>query len=244
VLFTITPFPQRTYPFHCSAGNWLCFARLLPRAAVGRPRIGFVLHNRPRVWPARGIGFVLPNRSLAKARGRTLTARAARPQLFCIQSAIRNSTRPRPHDSSFRFQIVNPRGSASGQTVPLYRGRVARIGPEFWASTTLETRVTPCPRRNKEFLTCRVFCPVNCCTNGARKAGSGGGRLEAGGSPRASLGSQTPFIAFGSRSPLARAPHSTAGDAEGRRGKRTKNRFRAETPGRRGREGRRQSTEG
>jgi hypothetical protein len=49
---------------------------------------------------------------------------------------------------------------------------------------------------------------------------------------------------LGSPLPLAKELHSTAEDAEGRRGNRTKNRFRAETPGRRGQEGGRQRTEG
>ena len=46
---------------------------------------------------------------------------------------------------------------------------------------------------------------------------------------------------LGSPSPLAKELHSTAQDAEGHRGNRTKKRFRAETPGRRGREGGRQT---
>ena len=48
VLFTITPFPQRTYPFCRSAGNWLCLYNI-PRPTPPGPagQIGFVLHDLP-----------------------------------------------------------------------------------------------------------------------------------------------------------------------------------------------------
>jgi hypothetical protein len=77
----------------------------------------------------------------------------------------------------------NPRGSASGQTVPLYRGGVARIVPEFCARLALENGVTPCARGNKEFLARGVFCLFNCCTDTTVR--------------RMGLGSQTRFFAFG-----------------------------------------------
>jgi hypothetical protein len=133
------------------------------------------------------------------------------------------------HVSCFRFQIINHESSiinpraASDRDVPLSRGRVARIVPEFRARTTPENRATPWAQRNKEFLARGVFYLFNCCTNGTRNARNGGGRLEAGGSRRASLGSgpqvhdsalgspsQTRFVAFGVPAPLAKELHSTA----------------------------------
>ncbi len=133
---------------------------LNPRAASGG-EIGFVSHILPAgAQPTGQIGFVLHNWS---SRRRLSPIRNP-------QSEIRNSTRPSPHVSSFRFQITNPRGSASGQTVPLSRGRVARIVPEFCASGTPENRVTPCAARNRKFLSRGVFCLLNCCTNGDSQA--------------------------------------------------------------------------
>ncbi len=51
--------------------------------------------------------------------------------------------------------------------------------PEFCAQTTPEKGATPCSQRNNEFFACGVFYLLNCCTNVARKARNGGGRLEA-----------------------------------------------------------------
>jgi len=67
---------------------------------------------------------------------------------------------------------MNPRGSASEQTVPLYRGRVARIVPEFWAQTTPEYGATPCSQRNSEFFARGAFCLFYCCTSASVHSGS------------------------------------------------------------------------
>jgi hypothetical protein len=64
-----------------------------------------------------------------------------------------------------RAAITDPRGSASGQTVPLPLLRVARIVPEFWARVTSKNRATPCAQRNKESFSRGVFYLFNCCTN-------------------------------------------------------------------------------
>jgi hypothetical protein len=44
-------------------------------------------------------------------------------------------------------------------------GRVAGIVPKFCACAGHRNRVTPCARRNKEFLARATFCLFNCCTN-------------------------------------------------------------------------------
>jgi hypothetical protein len=43
--------------------------------------------------------------------------------------------------------------------------RVAQIVPEFCARANSENCVTPCARRNKEFLARGVLYLFNCCTN-------------------------------------------------------------------------------
>jgi hypothetical protein len=87
----------------------------------------------------------------------------------------------------FAFQTINhkhvipanmsfPRrreSSITNQTVPLSRGRVARIVPEFWAQTTAENGTTPCAPRNKEFLARGVFYLLNCCRNVDSQAADG-----------------------------------------------------------------------
>jgi hypothetical protein len=65
----------------------------------------------------------------------------------------------------------NGREARPHRDVPLPRGRVARIVPEFCARTTAQNGATPYAQRNKKFLTRGVFCLFNCCTNGARNAG-------------------------------------------------------------------------
>jgi len=78
----------------------------------------------------------------------------------------------RMHVSSFCLQIVNRQsqiqGSAPDQSVPLSRGRVARIVPEFCTRTRPLDRATLYVQRNKEFLPCGAFCLFNCCTNVVR----------------------------------------------------------------------------
>jgi len=60
---------------------------------------------------------------------------------------------------------INPKGSASGQTVPLPWGRVAPIVPKFCARMRPENLVAFCAARNKEFFSRRAFYLLNCCTN-------------------------------------------------------------------------------
>jgi hypothetical protein len=55
--------------------------------------------------------------------------------------------------------------AASNRDVPLSRGGVARIVPEFCARARPEKHVTPGAARNKEFLARGVFHLFNCCTN-------------------------------------------------------------------------------
>jgi hypothetical protein len=74
---------------------------------------------------------------------------------------------PQASYPNHRSSIINhqSRGPSRTRDVPLYRGRVARIVPEFWAQTTTENGATPCSQRNKEFFARGVFCLFNCCTN-------------------------------------------------------------------------------
>ncbi len=60
---------------------------------------------------------------------------------------------------------MNPRGSASEQSVPLPLLRVAQIMPKFCACARHGNRVTPCAQRDKEFLARGVFYLCHCCTN-------------------------------------------------------------------------------
>jgi hypothetical protein len=68
---------------------------------------------------------------------------------------------------AFKSSITNHqfRRATSGWSIPLPWGRVARIVTEFRAQTTPERCITPCVRRNKEFLGRGVFYLRNCCTN-------------------------------------------------------------------------------
>jgi hypothetical protein len=140
-----------------------------PPVPAGLPRIGFVLRGRPvGAGPAGGelgsFRIFRPGPDDAHARpklGSFCTTRprgseaaaqtAIAPPQGGPQSAIRDSRGTRSDISSFRFQIVNhnsqiinPRGSASAQSIPLHRGRVARIVPEFCAHATPENRASPC----------------------------------------------------------------------------------------------------
>jgi hypothetical protein len=140
-------------------------AFLDPRAAPGG-EIGFVFFTSHFRLPQ--IGFVCTTEPAQAGRDRL--ERTVPPQV-CPESAIRNSSAASPplflppsnHESSTchcerSAAITNP-------IVPLPRGRVARIVPEFWARATARNRVTPCAARNKEFFARGVFCLFNCCTN-------------------------------------------------------------------------------
>jgi len=61
--------------------------------------------------------------------------------------------------------LPNHKSSLINHTVPLSRGGVARIVPEFCARARPWNGVTLCVRWNKEFLAGRVFSLFNCCTN-------------------------------------------------------------------------------
>jgi hypothetical protein len=186
--------------------SWVCFYSRLPATDYRLPPFGFVSHESS---PPRHRGHGEGRRGISAGPVAGIRASPRCASSYCsLPPQIIN------HNSS----IITRRGSASEQTIPLSMGRVARIVPEFWAQTMPENGATHCCQGNNEFFGRGVLYLFNCCTNGAPKAG--GSRLEAGGSRRASV-------------PLAKELHSTAEDAEGRRGNRTKDRFRAETPRRR-----------
>ncbi len=63
------------------------------------------------------------------------------------------------------FQVVNHNSSIINQVVPLPRGRVARIVPEFRAQRAPENGATPCSHRNNVLPARGVFYLLNCCTN-------------------------------------------------------------------------------
>jgi hypothetical protein len=81
VIFTITPFLQRTYPSFCPEENWLCLAPSYPVGAWRPPaplaghrgQIGFVFRICPLLAPP-AIGFVCTTAS-AQRRGRRARGR-------------------------------------------------------------------------------------------------------------------------------------------------------------------------
>jgi hypothetical protein len=86
-------------------------------------------------------------------------------------------TRTRPAPTAFKLKT----SSIINHTVPLSRGRVARIVPEFCAPTTPENGATPCARRSKEFLARGAFYLLNCCTNVDSQAADGQCKCRPGG---------------------------------------------------------------
>ncbi len=121
-----------------------------PRCPIP-PRFGFVLHNRSSPRPEAGG---------------SQTGDPAMTLLYSIRnpkSEIRNSSSPRPHVSSFRFQIINQR--AVPDRVSLYPGAVLHESCRNSVRTTLPRRATLCAQRDKRFFTRGVFYLFNCCTN-------------------------------------------------------------------------------
>jgi hypothetical protein len=147
-----------------SVANWVClYNTRCPASASLALAIGFVWHNyspaglsgsgHPRPFPGA------PGKSGLFGTVDPPDASPASSNWLC--SALQTS-HFKPKTSSQYSSIIN-------HTLPLSRGRVARIVPEFRARTTPRTGATPCVERNKESFARRVFYLFNCCTNDANR---------------------------------------------------------------------------
>jgi hypothetical protein len=107
----------------------------------------------------------------------------------------------------FKSSIIN-------HTVPLSRGRVARIAPEFRARGRPPSHITPCTEGNKKFLARGCF-PFSTVAQTVRAAQ---GMEAAGWRPEDRVGRawvpKRHSSRVGSPFPLAKELHSTAEDAE------------------------------
>jgi hypothetical protein len=152
-LASLCALASATAPPACPAeANWVCLYNRPAPARDGSRRLGGPTATLPSIRN--------PQSDNSAAGGRRLPG---------VVPEIRNSYGPRPASlpSASRSSITNHqfRGFASDQTVPPYRGRVARIVPEFCAQTAPEYGATPCSQRNNELFARGVFCLFNCCTN-------------------------------------------------------------------------------
>jgi hypothetical protein len=155
-----------------SGGNWVCLAHLTVPVPPRLPQIGFVPHFRLRTSSQLGLfGKIIHHRDIEGMENEAGhvcgcgDGASALPYVFTsLGSAFKSSI------SNHKSLI---RGSVSDRSVPLSRGRVARIVPKFRAQPRPRNRVTPGAGRSKEFLARGVFCLFNCCTNHAGRAGGG-----------------------------------------------------------------------
>jgi hypothetical protein len=157
--------------------NWLCLFTATPLLAVGHAKLGLFVQLSPAP-PGELALFVRPPGAGPRRQpqaGGSCGNSPLNPQsdnsaeggrrLPGAVPEIRTSSAARPRLSSFRFRVINHNSSIINHTVPLSRGRVARIVTEFCARTTPETGATPCTQTNNEFFARGVFYLFNRCTN-------------------------------------------------------------------------------
>ncbi len=158
-----------------SAGgsDWLCLAPSYP-GGLSRPpaplaghsgQIGFVWRICPlvpRIVPQIPQIETTPAAPLRVGEGHEKHEEEKKMSLSSV-SFIPSCPSSTSWFHAFKSQL---RGAPpQGRGVPLPRGRVARIVPEFCARAASKNRATPCAGRNKEFLARGVFYLLNCCTN-------------------------------------------------------------------------------
>ena len=135
VPFVATPYPHRTCLSFWPARNWVCLAR----------NGGMIEYWNSGVSPAVGLR----------------PCRGGSPWPPSGRAGVAWGTRTRPAPTAFKLET----SSIINHCVPLSRGRVARIVPEFRARAGPENCITPGVARTREFSARGVFYLLNCCTN-------------------------------------------------------------------------------